>query len=1468
MRCPARINIKVLAVLVVVTGLLCGGAVIGHYVRKRHTADRALAAGRAALARQDWPTACKHLKQYLYNYPDDVAMLEAYGRANLAVRPRERTNIAAAIAAYRRLLRHRPADDAICETLATLYFQAGNLDDARYICRLRLEQAPADADALKVLALVKLAQQEPADAGAHLKALVAARPDDAMAYVLLKEVALAQAESTGMATARDEAGQWLDACVEANPASPVCLAQRANFLRTVRGDFDAARRDLEALEQVGHNDLRSMLLAVEEWVALGVWDRAERLLDAAMQLDPAASARFDLGADTLSFMRFVTAAQLAALQRHTVAAADVCAEALAVIPERDRVTRTPLRVRFLPMAVEHFLRAGRVEQARSTVAAYRTAVGANDPDRLALMEAAVASAENEPYIVIRLLEPVIARSPRARQAWKLLAGAYESTGQPWRAIDTYEKYLELIQGEKTSRRDPEVERKLAKAFLRRDPERAHRYAALLLQDDPDDVDARLVAIDAVVRATPQYGVVLQRESIELDALRADHPTSGHVRVLQARILAKQGRVESAIATLRDAIEEADDKPESALQLVRQLRDADRLGDAIEAAKTLVSLREDLAIPRILLSELLKDDGQADEARRVLEVAGSELAGGERLTARVALAQHMLLYGDRADGIALIETLAAAHPESLHLRLGLLRLPEIRRDGAKAQRLVDEIRRIEGGPGGDESAVEDADANRGLWWRLAQAEVWMRTDAWQRDADMTARIEAMLQYCVRANRSWADPVLSLGRMYESLGSDDNAETVYRESLASQPVHISVVNRLLALLQRQMRFAEAHELLARWPDHPAFSTHRVDVAVGEGDYAAAREELERRLVDDPTDAASRVVKARLDYAETHDVDGAFALLDEALALNPDLLAAVNAKAWILHQEGRGAEAMILVDGEVARRKDFAAYLLRANLHAADGDLEAAERDLKHLTTFPDAQAEAYAALGRFYREFGDRDDAINAWRTGLQHDPDNMPVQRLLAKALATSPDAEAAREGRQRLDDMLAVLPNDVELLAARATALLRLDTPVSREAARRDLERVVELDPRRVVAHVQLIQLARQAHDLPTASNRVRVAIGANPGNVKLITAQAQIEAELGHGRVARELAQSVRVRDPKEVNARLVLLGLAQAERNLPEVERLIEEIVAVEPGNEAALLAHAELLDAHGDRAGAIRELEAHRRQRGTDTAVGVHLALAEFYRRDGDFASAGACVAQAEQGAPDSMDVFAAKVSLLAAQGRFEDIATAYHGLRPSAKDDATALVSTGVALMASGREAELRQAVALLERAVEHEPRRFDAYVRLAQAHYLLGAFDAAADAYARLLERDPYNYQAINDRAWILARNLDEPEAALALADKGVLHDPNRPNLRDTRGVILTQLGRLAEARRELERCLELTEHRPALRQTRAHALLHLGDVLAKLGDVDQARARFNEALALDRQHGVLTEDERNEARRHVVETTP
>lgn len=98
--------------------------------------------------------------------------------------------------------------------------------------------------------------------------------------------------------------------------------------------------------------------------------------------------------------------------------------------------------------------------------------------------------------------------------------------------------------------------------------------------------------------------------------------------------------------------------------------------------------------------------------------------------------------------------------------------------------------------------------------------------------------------------------------------------------------------------------------------------------------------------------------------------------------------------------------------------------------------------------------------------------------------------------------------------------------------------------------------------------------------------------------------------------------------------------------------------------------------------------------------------------------------------------------------------------------------------------------------------------------------------------------ALNFLGYLLADNNRELPQALALIRKALDQDPDNGAYVDSYGWALYRLGRLDEAREQLETALALTGGDPVIHE-------HLGDVYRDLRQLDRAREQYRESLEAD-----------------------
>jgi tetratricopeptide (TPR) repeat protein len=122
----------------------------------------------------------------------------------------------------------------------------------------------------------------------------------------------------------------------------------------------------------------------------------------------------------------------------------------------------------------------------------------------------------------------------------------------------------------------------------------------------------------------------------------------------------------------------------------------------------------------------------------------------------------------------------------------------------------------------------------------------------------------------------------------------------------------------------------------------------------------------------------------------------------------------------------------------------------------------------------------------------------------------------------------------------------------------------------------------------------------------------------------------------------------------------------------------------------------------------------------------------------------------------------------------------------------------------------------------------------QLRDITGAEASVRDA----LARDPDNPRVQNFLGYLLADADRDLVEALALIERALAADPDNGAYVDSRGWAYYRLGRLDEARVDLERAVRLTDGDPVVHE-------HLGDVYRDLKMFDEAREQYRLSLARD-----------------------
>ncbi|MCH7871423.1 MAG: tetratricopeptide repeat protein, partial [Planctomycetes bacterium] len=1230
--------------IVLVVGVLGVGAVAARKIRSSIIAKNALAKGKAAFEKGDWEEASKELREFLSRKPDNPEILAQYAHALLRRRPFDGGSIAGAIDSYRRILRLEPGDEASYKQLARLYRATGNRDELIYVAERRLKELEGDPDATIWKAEALIMRRKFDDARGLLNELeerlaphAAAEPRYSEVCALLASLELDEAGGIRAA----DAIRRLTAGIDNGPPSARLLIHRASLYRqraqraasgsTQQGkDNAAARVDLERAGAVPAGKPSNRLLLAAEWLAAPLKDteRASAQLDLADAIDLEAVYGEFLDPDDWEAAKF---RQRADLLLRTQAGEEGAALAYRVLhpetedePDADEPTEALLKERrhrfaVIPAAVRLFLASGTAKgtrRARACLEEYEDLApllqqSSGSSVEINILSAYLAGAENKPYRVLQLLQPLTVTRLADNQlalVWKMLAGAFRVTEQTRREVHAWEEYRQILPA------DSSAVMQLVQALIRQGEwAKAMRAAELVDPLSGEEIELRLLRMQATVRFETTRSQPATNEALDgLEAtmleLRKDRPRDVEVRQLQAVIAIYRERYDDAEKELKLAIEECDETLPAELQLARlHLRQA-RLDEAIAVCRNACELHPNQAQPLEALAQFLQRASRDDEARETLR-AGLEALDDPRQkrSLSITLARFDFVYGDPADGIKRLRAMAAADVDDVRVRLLLLEVPKVRdaADGS-GQKLIEELRTTEG--------------ENGLRWRLQQAALLFGT-GWRTH---TEEIGTLLAYCLNSDPGSPEAALMLGALHERLKDSAQAEKIYRRVLLLNPGASGVAGRLLDLLDRQERWVEAREVLEQLePDDPAAASRRVRVLLGNRDFRAAISELELRVAGDPSDGDSRVLLARLLYSDRRDADAAFKLLDEAEPLDAKPLSVVTARVAILLAEKRVQEAETLLNDLVAREKRAEAYFLRARYYAGAQRHDEAEADYREVAKLAKGSG-GYGLLGVYYSDNERPADAIAAWESGLASYPDDPMLERLLMKGLISR--NEGGGDDRARADALLNKLTDrlgegeeDPDLLAVRAGLLLGEASTAEDAAKAKDLlERVVTLQPNHRWASLSLIALAYKQNDFEAVRELAIRALGRNPNDADLMMARAEAEWRLNNPAMARRLSQMVLKDHSDNIGACNLLVSLALAPQSgetarLREALTVAEESLQDSPENEWLQIQRARLLARLDDTQQAASQLasftEAHPDLCGVSTFLwlaGLHLSL----------------------------------------------------------------------------------------------------------------------------------------------------------------------------------------------------------------------------------------------------------------------
>jgi len=1380
-------NWKLAIVLIVGLMVLCVTAYGLRQWQKETRAERGLELGNKAYEQKDYEEAARCLGRYVGVYKDDVPAMLKYADAHLNIRPFKPNNLQQAIETYNIILREEPANAEAARRLVGLHLNMGVLGEAERIAGEFLDDAN-DLEVRRLWAIALARQGNFAEAIAAFQSIIADEPNQVLVYESLGQ--LAEQEHGDFA---DTPEHWYDEAVNNNPTAALAYMVRANFYLRDR-DKAKALAELAKAEQLDLAETDTRLRLATEFFRAGAPDKTEQHLIAVKEKEPGNQTLWNLWAQL-------------ALRSNSK-------EKMLEVAENGLKSLIAVPWDFMPVAAELLIRGGNLDRGAECIEKLHQKD--IDPAVVASLRAVLAGQKGDPRQTVNHWRQSMALGNKNPQAQLELARALSAMGDTQSAIQQFRTFLSQWPNSFIAHLD------LAKLFARTGDwtgaaDHARRASKLA---PPGNTESTLLHLQARVQlftAEPNSVKDQDWDGITTELLALESASGGadsiHPKLLRLHVMTQRKQFPEATNLLALVKKEHPSEYSVAMAEVGLLAAQGREKDDETIAMLNETMQKfpEVAGPVAFLAGLFDRRGDRPKSEAVVKEALDRIKGPlVRNNLTLFLAKLYEQWGRADDAYAVLEALSIEEPDSIPIKRRLLGNPSIAKDPNKAQKLVDQIKALEG---------ED-----GWQWRLEQARFWFNgTDFDKRSSE----IISMLKENLLANPDDQVSRFMLAQAYERSGRLQMALVAYREALSRSPQNVELIVRTATALWNAQEYDELVRILNRVSkdglSDPALQRLQFNNLIRRGELDSAADVLNEYFATDPNDISIGLSLAMLKMQQG-EFDDARKLLDELQAKDPNSLRTIVAQVQLRVLEGKADEALKLCDQIIEDYDDSSAYVIRAKTYILLKQPDKAIEDFNRAVSMDPNNADVWIARSDSWRALGQPEKAMADIEQALSLAPDNTSVQGRAVEMFLASGKREKVQQARAIIDRSLESNPDNAALRLLEARALLLEPTAPSIQNAIQILEKLTEDKPEfggawELLAHV-LIRQGQSAKAIDT----ILEGLVHNDKNRALLMMKAQAEAAKSPFLAIATLKQLLAL-DLNDIDDITVTKSLAEAyiaTNEADKAESLLRELLARCDASlrRACRIALAAAMYANDKKTQAQAEFDS--------------LVAAE----------------------PNDPAPILTQAGLFGKDKLWDQIESkAVDWYRKHPEDIQTPLSMANT--LASNEDAVPRKAaeniLTMLFKDHEGDIRIVRTLAVLIQTQ---GRNDEAAEFYRRVIEIQPDDVVSLNNLAWIVCEYQGKHAEALEMAQRGLKLAPKYIDLIDTRGMAYYRMGRFTDAIRDFKECIKLYPQEPAAVTA---VYFHLARAFAEAKEANNALENLNKALSLNEKLGGLSPDDLAEA---------
>jgi len=577
------------------------------------TAKKFYKNGLKAYEKTDFPEARQQLEKAIENYPEYADAYYTLGRIALAEKQTQQ-----AFEYFSKATRIDPTHSQAQLEMGRILMAARMPEEALLRVEAVLKNDPGNLDALLVKGSALLAQKRSADAVQILSPLFEKGERSRDLILLLAAAHFRKGEAT-------LGESVLKAGIKAHPKDVALHLQMAGAHQRA-GDLKAAQTFLQKVIEIDPaNAAYPITLARLHWES-GENQKADQVLDDALKADPDDPARRIAVANFYLEKKQVDRARQ--LLMEGIASGDAGARLRLALSElylktnraqeavdllekglkETQASETTTRIRLHNALAKIYLSARKIETAKT----YAENVLKQDPTNLqALITRGMAlKSSGKPDAAIRDFTQVLRRKPDFVQGYLQLADAYAMQRNAGMARKTLETGLRVA---------PDNRELLMASYrvclMEKDYKQAEQHLLDLVEKYPLAIDAQAMLGDFYLTLNDESAA--RREYSEI-VLKSPRSAVGYIKL--ARLYARQGQTDSAVAQLQKGLGLVEDNQALAAELVNVWLSAEHFDDALALCDKRLKANPEEAFAHYLKGRVFSRMKKYDSAKKSFEKA--------------------------------------------------------------------------------------------------------------------------------------------------------------------------------------------------------------------------------------------------------------------------------------------------------------------------------------------------------------------------------------------------------------------------------------------------------------------------------------------------------------------------------------------------------------------------------------------------------------------------------------------------------------------------------------------------------------------------------------------------------------------------------------------------------------------------------------------------------------------------------